>query len=81
MQAPELIEAAQKATGTQAALADALGVAFQDVSNWKHGRRTCPPDMRARLAELAGLDPVDAALHGIAEGLSDQRRAEQKRTG
>ena len=62
MQAPELIEIARKATGNDASTAKALGVTFQEVSNWKHGRRTCPPDMRARLAAMAGLDPVAEAF-------------------
>lgn len=75
MQVAELIERAQSHHDSGSALARELGVAFQDVSNWKHGRRTCPPDMRARLAAIAGLDPVAEALEGLAEGLSEQRRA------
>lgn len=75
MQAPELIEIARKATGNDASTAKALGVTFQEVSNWKHGRRTCPPDMRARLARLCGLDPRAELAEAVAEGLNDQRRA------
>jgi transcriptional regulator with XRE-family HTH domain len=75
MQAPELIDRAQNITGSAAELARQLGVTFQEVSNWRHGRRTCPPDMRARMAALAGLDPIAAMVDGLADGLSDQRRA------
>lgn len=59
MQAPELIERTKKSTGmSDADLARELGIAYQDVSGWKHGRRTCPPDMRARMAAMCGLDPA-----------------------
>ena len=76
MQAPELIERAKKSTGmSDADLARELGIAYQDVSGWKHGRRTCPPDMRARMAAMCGLDPVAEAIEAIAEGLNDARRS------
>lgn len=55
-------------------LARELGIPYQDLSNWKHGRRTCPPDMRARLAAMSGLDPLEALVTGHAEGLSEQRK-------
>jgi transcriptional regulator with XRE-family HTH domain len=75
MQPPELIEAAKKNNNMKDAdLARELGVAYQDLSNWKHGRRTCPPDMRARMAALCGMDPGEALVIGYAEGLSEQRK-------
>lgn len=75
MQPPELIETAKKQTGMKDAdLARELGIPYQDLSNWKHGRRTCPPDMRARLAAMSGLDPLEALVTGHAEGLSEQRK-------
>lgn len=76
MQAPELIERTKKSTGmSDADLARELGIAYQDVSGWKHGRRTCPPDMRARMAAMCGLDPVAEAMEALAEGLSEARRS------
>lgn len=75
MQAQDLIEAVKRVTTSDAETARALGVTFQEVSGWKHGRRTCPPDMRARLAAIAGLDPVAEMVEGLAEGLNEQRRA------
>lgn len=76
MQAPELIERAKKSTGmSDADLARKLGIAYQDVSGWKHGRRTCPPDMRARMAAMCGLDPVAEAIEAIAEGLNEARKS------
>lgn len=74
MQAPELIKCAEKHAGSASAVARALGVPTSHLSNWKAGDRTCPPDMRARLAAMAGLDPVAEALEALAEGLSEQRR-------
>lgn len=75
MQAPELIKRAEIAAAGTSALARALGVPQQHVSDWKGERRTCPPDMRARMADMCGLDPVAEALEALAEGLSEQRRA------
>lgn len=74
MQADDLIERAKQHTTSDAETARRLGVTFQEVSNWRHGRRTCPPDMRARLAAIAGLDPIAEALAGLAESLSETRR-------
>lgn len=76
MQAPELIERTKKSTRmSDADLARKLGIAYQDVSGWKHGRRTCPPDMRARMAAMCELDPVAEAMEALAEGLSEARRS------
>lgn len=74
MQALELIKCAEKHAGSAAEVARTLGVPTSHLSNWKAGDRTCPPDMRARLAAIAGLDPVAEAMEGLAEGLSEQRR-------
>lgn len=76
MQPPELIERAKNARHLkESELAAALGVPFQHVNDWKRGTRTCPPDMRARLARLCGLDPRAELAEAVAEGLNDQRRA------
>lgn len=76
MQPPELIERAKKAgLPKDSDLAAALGVPYQHVSDWKRGTRTCPPDMRARMAKLCGLDPIAELAAAVADGLNDQRRA------
>jgi len=76
MQPPELIEKAKNSGHLKdSELAAALGVPFQHVSDWKRGARTCPPDMRARMAAMCGLDPVAEAIEAIAEGLNDARRS------
>lgn len=74
MEAPKLIELAAQVAGSDRALADALGATGQEVSNWRHGRRTCPPDMRARMAEMIGLDPIAELAEAYAENLSEKRR-------
>jgi transcriptional regulator with XRE-family HTH domain len=70
----QLIDAAKTHTGSDAETARRLGVTFQEVSNWRHGRRTCPPDMKARLAQIAGLDPTNALIEAVMEGLSEPRK-------
>lgn len=75
MQAPELIQRAEVAAQGTSALARTLGVPQQHVTDWKANRRTCPPDMRARMAAMCGLDPVAEAIEAIAEGLNDARRS------
>lgn len=74
MQVKKLVEAAIDSQGNARALAEALGVQSQEVSDWRHGRRTCPPDMRARMAEMIGLDPIAELAEAYAENLSEKRR-------
>ena len=76
MQPAELIETATKRLNVKEnKLAEMLDVPFQHVSGWKTGVRTCPPDMRARLARLCGLDPAAELAEAVADGLSETRRA------
>lgn len=74
MQATELVNRAIEHAGTAQRLADTLGSSFQEVSNWRHGRRTCPPDMRARMAAMIGLDPIAELAEAYAENLSEKRK-------
>lgn len=80
MQAISLIERAEQHEGGPVALARRLDVPQQHVTGWKNGSRTCPPDMRARMAEMVGADPVQELAEAIAEGLSEQRKAGLKAT-
>lgn len=75
MQAHELIQRAEVAAQGTSALARVLGVPQQHVTDWKANRRTCAPDMRARMAAMCGLDPVAEAMEALAEGLSEARRS------
>lgn len=75
------IEKAAAIAGTQAKLAEMLGERQQHVSNWKAGTRTCTIDKRIKLAQIAGLDPTQAVIEGLADQLDEhdewQQRAKQ----
>ena len=75
MQVYELVASSIERKKTARAVAEYLGVQPQEVSDWRAGRRTCPPDMRARMAKLCGMDPREELAEAVAEGLSDTRRA------
>lgn len=77
MQVRELIEQAVKVTGSQQALADALGVPFQRVSNWKQGHMVCTPDTRALIAQIAGLNWAKEWAEAMAEKHADSPVAER----
>lgn len=51
-----LIDVASKAAGNNAKLAKSLQVTPSTVSQWRHGKKTCPAGDVALMAELAGLD-------------------------
>lgn len=53
----ELINRAAKVAGSDSKLAELIDVSRQAVSDWRHGRKPCPPADVALMAELAGLDP------------------------
>lgn len=52
----ELIERASKAAGSDAALARQLELSRSAISDWRKGRKPCPPADVALMASLAGLD-------------------------
>lgn len=53
----QLIDQASKAAGSDYKLAEELGVTRFNVSNWRHGRTTCPAADQALMASIAGLEP------------------------
>ncbi len=66
-QIAELISKASAITGSDYALATRLGVPRQMVSMWKNEARPCPPEEQARIADIAGFDPVDALINAVLE--------------
>jgi hypothetical protein len=52
----ELLEKAAQVVGSDYKLAQMLEVPRQAVSDWKHGRKPCPPADVALMASVAGLD-------------------------
>lgn len=65
MQLNVLIERAAAIAGSEYKVAKALGVTPRQVCDWKAGRRTCSPEDRALLAEVAGEDPVAVAMEAL----------------
>jgi hypothetical protein len=53
-----LIDKAAAIAGSDAKVAALIGSHAQTVSNWRHGSKTCPPEMQALMAHVAGLDPL-----------------------
>lgn len=53
-----LIDKASSIAGSDSKLARLIGAQPQNVSNWRHGSKPCPPEIQALLAHAAGLDPL-----------------------
>jgi hypothetical protein len=71
----QLIDKASKAAGNDNKLAQMLDVNRQAVSNWRHGKKTCPVGDVALMADIAGLAAEDwtnraviAAYAGTSKG-------------
>lgn len=52
----QLLKLASEKAGSDYKLAQALKVSRGNVTDWKKGRRPCPPADQALMADLAGLD-------------------------
>lgn len=67
MQLEKLIERAAAIAGSEYKVAKALGIPPQQVCDWKAGRRTCGPEDRALLADVAGVDPMPEIAEALLE--------------
>lgn len=68
-----LIDKASKVCFSDGNLATQLGVAPSVISDMRHGHRTMSPETAAMLADIAGVNPVLAAIEAMltrAEGTS-----------
>src|SRR3989344_5023470 len=65
------IERAAAIMGSQRDLAAALGERENHVSSWKSGARPCTLDKRIKIAQIAGKDPTQAVLEGLAAQLDE----------
>lgn len=74
-----LIEQAAAIAGSEYKVAKALGVTPQQVCDWKAGRRTCSPEDRALLAEVAGVDPIAEIAEALAERWQGKPKGERLR--
>lgn len=76
MQLADLIERAEKATGSTAALARRLEVPNPVVFGWKNGSRTCTAEDRALLADIAGVDPFPEIAEAMLERWAGKPKGE-----
>lgn len=76
-QIPELIDRALQKTGTVSALGKALGIPPSMVSMWKSGAKPCPPEDQARLAAIAGLDPIQTLVRAHIERHEGTEKGDQ----
>lgn len=63
----ELITKASQTMGSDYKLAQEMDVPRQNLSAWKSGKKPCPPEDQARLAGIAGFDPVQALIRAHLE--------------
>lgn len=73
MKLEKLIERAAAIAGSEYKVAKALGIPPQQVCDWKAGRRTCGPEDRALLADVAGVDPMPEIAEALLERVASTR--------
>lgn len=61
----QLLDLAAEKAGSDYAVAKALGMHRQQVSNWRTGQRTCTPEDVAQLAAIAGLEPEKWMIRAV----------------
>lgn len=76
-QIPELIDKALEKTGTVSALGKALGIPPAMVSMWKSGAKPCPPEDQARIAAVAGIDPIQTLVRAHIEKHEGTEKGDQ----
>ena len=76
-QVPELLTRALEKAGSPTALAKALKVPPQMVSMWRSGAKPCPPEDQARLAAIAGIDPIQTLVRAHIEKHEGTEKGDQ----
>lgn len=71
-----LIDKASTIAGSDYKLAQQLGVPRQSVSNWRYGRKTATPADQVLIADIAGLDPIDALANATIEMYADRKKGD-----
>lgn len=73
-----LIDKAIETAGSQAKLAEMMGVKQQNISAWRTGARTCTTPTRIELCKIADYDLKVALIEQVIESLdqSDKTQAE-----
>jgi DNA-binding transcriptional regulator YdaS (Cro superfamily) len=62
-----LIDKASAIAGSDNKLAAQVGTTRMAISDWRNGRRPCPPEQQALIAAAAGLDPQQTALRALVQ--------------
>lgn len=62
-----LIDQAKAISGSDYKLAKMTGHTPQQISDWRHGRKPCPPEDQALIAGVAGLNPEQVAIRALVE--------------
>lgn len=63
-----LLDEAKAVLGSDYQIAKVLKTGRQTVSDWRAGRRPCPPGDVALLAEIAGYDPTAWTARAVVQG-------------
>ena len=71
MNAKTLIDQAAEKAGSLRKLGEMLGVPAGNLTQMKQGKRPCKAQMRARIAEVAGVDPTRAIIEGLQDELDE----------
>jgi len=76
-QVPELIERALAVAGSQAELARLLKVTPPNITVWKKEEKPCPPEDQARIAAIAGIDPIQTLVRAHIEKHEGTEKGDQ----
>lgn len=71
-----LIKQASDRAGSSYKLAKLIHRTDSEVSQWKTGKKTCPVQAQALMAEIAGLNAPEVALYAVIESEKDPERKE-----
>lgn len=72
-----LIDAASMRVGNQYRMGRHIGYSDAEVSMWKAGARSCPPEAQALMAEAAGFDVAEILAIAIIERHANTARGEK----
>ena len=75
-----LIDRASEKAGNDNQLARMIPTTRQTVSDWRHGRKDASPVDQALMAQIAGMDPVDALARATIEQYKTKRKGARIKT-
>lgn len=71
MSAKTLIDQAAEKAGSLRKLGELLEIPAGNLTQMKQGKRPCKPHMRARIAEVAGVDATRAIIEALQDELDE----------